>query len=68
MGILAGCTTKKEKDLGAVRVGQGLPQEALLSRLASWRNKVLFSGPGLREAGFWLRLNCTAAGGATQCC
>lgn len=33
MGILAGCRTEIEKNLGDVRVGQGLPQEALLSKL-----------------------------------
>lgn len=68
MGILPGCRTEIEKNLGDGRVGQGLPQEALLSRLTRWRNKVLFSGPELREAGFWLQLNCIAAGGATHCC
>lgn len=45
---------EREKNLGDVREGQGLLQEALLSRLTSWRNKVLFSGPGLSEASFWL--------------
>lgn len=54
MGILAGCRIEGEKDHGDVRVGQSLPQKALLSRLTSWRNKVLSSGPALREAGFWL--------------
>lgn len=54
MGILAGCRIEGEKDHGNVRVGQSLPQKALLSRLTSWRNKVLSSGPALREAGFWL--------------